>query len=121
MSPTPDNPQGDQPHAQASALPRPRRAVGLRYAEGEGAPRLVAKGAGELAERLLALAAEHGIPVREDPDLVELLAQSEVGQEIAPEMYEAVARLIAFLYRLNEDLRSGLRLTAAAGEMCEAH
>jgi len=87
---------------------RPRRppaapaAIGLRHdRESAGAPRVVAKGKGELAERILALASEHGVPIREDPDLLELLAASELGDEIPVEVYEVVARLIAFLYRAN--------------------
>jgi len=85
----------------------PKRAIALRHdADGDQAPKVTARGAGDMAERILELAAEHGIPVREDPDLVQLLAQHEVGTEIAPEMYEAVARLLAFLYSLNESLRA---------------
>lgn len=75
-------------------------AVALRY-EGKGAPRVTAKGRGLTAERILALAEEHGIPLREDPDLVYLLSQLELGDEIPATLYIAVAEVIAFAYRLS--------------------
>lgn len=79
-----------------------RQAIGLRYErDGDSAPRVVAKGRGELAERLLAIAEEHGVPVRRDPDLLQFLTASQVGDEVPEEVYGAVAGLIAFLWRLN--------------------
>lgn len=80
------------------------RAVALRYArEDMPAPRVSAKGTGELARRILAVARENGVPVREDPDLLELLSACDLGQEIPGELYHAVAELLAFLHRLNSD------------------
>jgi flagellar biosynthesis protein len=77
-------------------------AVALRYERDEmPAPRVTAKGAGELAQRILALAREHDVPVREDPDLLELLAACDLGTEIPSELYHAVAELLAFFQRLN--------------------
>jgi len=80
------------PHAPATA-------IALRY-DGSGAPRVTAKGRGEVAERILALAREHGIPLREDADLARLLARIELGDEVPRELYRAVAEVIAFAYRL---------------------
>ncbi|MCP3916417.1 MAG: flagellar biosynthesis protein FlhB [bacterium] len=81
------------------------RAVGLRYdGDSEEAPRVVAKGRGEVAERILAIAKENGVAVRHDPDLMQMLSVVELGDEIPAEMYEAVARLVSFLYRMNEGL-----------------
>ena len=80
--------------------------MALRHARGESAaPRVTAKGSGELAERILALARAHDVPVREDPDLVQLLAGCELGQEIPEELYHAVAELLVFLQRLNTPAR----------------
>jgi flagellar biosynthesis protein len=79
---------------------KPASAVALRY-EGKGAPRVTAKGSGLTAERILALAEEHGIPLREDPDLVYLLSQLDLGEEIPATLYIAVAEVIAFAYRLS--------------------
>jgi flagellar biosynthesis protein len=87
----------------SAAEPQPALgAVALRYAPGEtAAPRVVAKARGEGAERILALAREHGVPVR---DLLELLALCELGEEIPEELYQVVAELVHCLWRLNEDL-----------------
>lgn len=76
-----------------------KQAVALRYADTDRAPRVVATGAGELAKRILELAKEHGVPVRQDDTLVEILAKIEVGHEIPPETYRAVAEILAFLFR----------------------
>ena len=81
------------------------RAVALRHAPGAGtAPTVVASGRGRIARRLVEIAAEHGVPVREDPDLAALLALVDVGDEIPAELYRAVAEVIAFVYRANSEL-----------------
>jgi flagellar biosynthesis protein len=83
---------------------RPARsvAVALRYERTDaGAPRVSAKGAGALAQRILELARAHDVPVREDSDLLELLAACELGEEIPGELYHAVAELLVFLHRLS--------------------
>jgi flagellar biosynthesis protein len=84
-----------------------REAIGLRYDGDEGAPRVTAKGSGLVADRILEVAREAGVPVQEDPDLVQMLAASEVGDEIPVEVYGAVASLLVFLYRLNGAAGSG--------------
>ena len=86
--------------------PRPPLAVALRYEPNRRpAPDLVAKGRGELAERILEVAHEHDVPVREDADLLQLLALCDVGEEIPIELYAAVAELLAYLYRVNGELQ----------------
>jgi flagellar biosynthesis protein len=77
----------------------PATAVALRY-DGTGAPRVTAQGRGEVAERILALAREHRIPIRQDRELAALLARVELGDEVPPALYRAVAEVIAFAYRL---------------------
>ncbi len=74
-------------------------AIALRW-EGRGAPRVTAKGQGEVAKRILALAADHAVPLREDPALVEVLSHIELGREIPAALYQAVAEVIAFAYSL---------------------
>lgn len=83
--------------------PDPRRtAAALGYdPDSDEAPQLLAKGQGELADRIIALAKAHHIPIREDRDLVAVLAKLDLHQEIPPELYRAVAELLAFVYRLN--------------------
>ncbi len=81
------------------------RAVALGYAPGSGlAPTVVASGRGVIARRLVEIAAEHGVPVREDPDLAALLALVDLGDEIPTELYQAVAEVISFIYRANNEL-----------------
>jgi len=83
----------------------PVRAVALRHDQGGGgAPEVVAKGRGKTAERILELAQENDVAVREDPDLVSLLSMCDVGDEIPIELYQSVAELLAYLYRLNGKL-----------------
>ncbi|MBI2939346.1 MAG: EscU/YscU/HrcU family type III secretion system export apparatus switch protein [Chloroflexi bacterium] len=96
---------GSSGTAEAAAPPPgPRAAVALNYERGkDAAPRVVASGRGLLAERILDLAREHGVPVREDPDLVQLLARLDVGEVIPPDLYPVIAEVFAFIYRLNAE------------------
>lgn len=83
------------------ATPHRPRAVALSYnADTMPAPVVTAQGQGEVAERIIALAQEHGVTVRQDPDLVTLLAQLDIGQTIPPELYAVVAEVLAFVYQL---------------------
>jgi FlhB-like protein len=66
------------------------------------APRILAKGSGPLAERIVEVARRCGIPLRQDPALVSLLAELDVDREIPPVLYRAVAEVLAFVYRLRE-------------------
>lgn len=79
--------------------PRKQRqlAVALEYS-GDGAPRVTAKGSGEVAEAIMKAAAEHGIPLRSDHELVEVLAQLPLDTEIPETLYRAIAEVIAFAY-----------------------
>jgi len=80
----------------------PRKAAAIRYEQGvDSAPRLVAKGKGAVADRILEIARRHGIPIRQDRDLVQVLASLDLYQEIPPELYKAVAEILAFIYSLN--------------------
>lgn len=95
-------------------MTEPRRVVALRYdAERRGAPRVTAKGGGTLAERILALAQDHGVPLHEDHDLVRLLSVLELDVEIPPRCYQALAEILAHLYRTNQ--RYGAKLAALRG------
>lgn len=68
------------------------------------APRVTAKGQGDLAGQIIALAQEHDVPIREEPELVQLLSQVELGEEIPEILYVAVAEIIAFVYMLKGKL-----------------
>ncbi len=77
-------------------------AAALGYDRGvDSAPRLLARGKGDVAERILERARAHNIPIEEDPDLLQCLDSLEVGHEIPVEAYQAVAQILAFLYRKN--------------------
>ncbi len=81
-----------------------KNAVALRYdREKEESPRLIAKGRGSTAAKIIELAREYGIPVHEDSDLVEALAKLELNEEIPPHTYLAVAEILAFIYRANQE------------------
>ena len=83
--------------------PAIKKAVALRYdQEKEGAPRIIGKGAGHLAEKLLKLARQHDIPIHEDSDLLEILSRLDLNEEIPPETYVIVAEILAFVYRTND-------------------
>ncbi len=87
--------------------PKPAlRAVALRYKRGEdAAPKLTAKGQGTVAERIVELARRHGVPIRQDRNLVEVLSRLDLEQEIPPQVYRAVAEILAFVYRLSSENR----------------
>ena len=78
----------------------PKRAIGLRY-ERRRDPIVVAHGRGLVARRILAEADKAGVPVREDAALVEALSALDLGAEIGPELYAAVAEALAWAYSLD--------------------
>lgn len=87
---------------------RIKKAVALKYEKGKDrAPRVTAKGARKIAERIIELAREKGIPMQEDPDLVGALMKLDLQDEIPQELYQVVAEILAFAYRLNKTV-SGL-------------
>lgn len=84
--------------------PRPL-AVALRYDPEKGElPRVTARGRGRVAERIIDLARQAGVPVRADPDLAQLLVRLETGSAIPVEAFAAVAEILALLYRENARL-----------------
>ncbi|KUO67004.1 MAG: hypothetical protein APF84_17580 [Gracilibacter sp. BRH_c7a] len=77
-----------------------KKAVALAY-DHIGAPKVVAKGDGLLAKKIIETAEEHGIPVQNNEVLVEALMQVGLSKEIPPELYQTVAEVLAFIYRLD--------------------
>lgn len=81
------------------------QAVALKYEpEKDDAPCLIAKGRGEIAERIIEKAREIGIPIQEDPMLVAALYKMDLYQTIPPELYEVVAEVLAYIYRIRKSL-----------------
>ncbi len=84
-----------------------KKAVALRYdIDKESAPRVTAKGEGHVAKNIIEIAEKHGIPVKNDPDLMEVLSGLDINEEIPPEIYVAVAELLAFVYSVNSKKKS---------------
>lgn len=83
-----------------------KKAVALRYEEGgQSAPLMVAKGAGSVAEKLIEIAREHGVPIHQDADLTQILSSLKLYEEIPPETYLLVAEILAFVYRSNQNYK----------------
>jgi flagellar biosynthesis protein len=79
-----------------------KRAVAMAYSSEDGAPRVVAKGNGITAEAIISVAQESGVYVHQSPELVNLLMQVDLEHEIPPELYQAVAEILAWLYSLDQ-------------------
>ena len=86
-----------------------RKAVALTYREGLYAPVVVAKGKGVEAEALIDCARNAGVFVHESPELVNLLMQVDLDRHIPPELYRAVAELLAWIYWLENRTPPGWR------------
>jgi flagellar biosynthesis protein len=80
-----------------------QQAIALSYATGDYAPKVVAKGRGLVAEQIIARAKQHNVFVHESKDLVALLMQVDLDDHIPPELYKAIAEILAWLYRLEEN------------------
>ena len=81
-----------------------KKAVALKYnRQKDGAPKVIAKGKGLVAQKIIDLAKEHDIPIKDDPDLIEVLSSLDIDQEIPSEIYVAVAELLAFVYSANSN------------------
>ncbi len=88
--------------------PKTILAAALEYdTERDAAPRVVAKGRAAIAEKIIALAREHNIPIHSDPGLVSMLSQLDIDQHIPVELYRAVAEILSFIYRVNNRYGSG--------------
>ena len=82
----------------------PKKAAAITYDAGKDrAPRVTAKGRGEIARRIIAAANENKVPIVEDQNLVEVLEALDVDVEIPSDLYRAVAEVLVFVYRLNRD------------------
>lgn len=97
------------PELGKPSLPRAlQKAVALKHErESKQAPKIVASGKGAIAEQILQLAFAHGVKVREDADLVELLGHLDVDSPIPLEAYAAVAEILAYVYKANASYRKG--------------
>lgn len=83
-----------------------RKAIALKYEPPKDtAPKVVAKGRGYIADRIIELAKQHGVPLKEDHTLVEVLAKLDLYEEIPIELYKAVAEILVFVYKLRGEIK----------------
>lgn len=79
-----------------------QKAVAIHYDKNtDNAPKIVAKGKGILAEKIIELAKKNDIPIHEDADLIEILSKLDLGQEIPPELYKLIAEILVYIYKSN--------------------
>lgn len=84
-----------------------KQAIALSYDSAKDmSPKVVAKGGGEVAANILSKAKECNIPIQEDPTLVELLSRLEINETIPEELYQAVAEIFAFIYRIDKTMKN---------------
>jgi len=82
-----------------------KKSVALKYDEEKSAaPKVVAKGSGGIAEKIIEKAEENEIPIYEDKALVEVLSEIELDREIPPELYKAVAEILAWVYKAHKSI-----------------
>ena len=98
--------QSNDPEEENPVFNR-KTAVAIHYDEQDVAPRIVAKGKGAIAEKIIEIALENHIPIQEDMVLANALAQVDLEEMIPPELYKVVAEILAFVYRLRLKNRTG--------------
>lgn len=82
---------------------KPKKAAALQYdMDKDNAPRIIAKGRGDIARKIIEKAKEEDIYIDNNQDLVEILLKLEIGEEIPPELYQVVAEILSFIYQLEE-------------------
>ena len=92
------------PRNPTSPAPSPRQiAVALEY-DGQGAPRVTAKGRGELAQRIIETGREHGVAIEQNAVLAQALSAVELDDQIPEELYRATAQVIAFVLSLRNEM-----------------
>ena len=101
---------------QSSNAIMQRKAVALKYeAERDNAPRVIAKGRGHVAEHILETAQKNSVPVYQDKTLVNMLMALEIDREVPPELYKAIAEVMAYVYKMDKshgELAAARRLAA---------
>ncbi|HLA27719.1 MAG TPA: EscU/YscU/HrcU family type III secretion system export apparatus switch protein [Syntrophales bacterium] len=84
-------------------------AAALKYDDKkDAAPRVTAKGRGITAEKIIELAKKHGIPLKNDPALAQILSKLDIDEQIPSELYRAVAEILAFVYSVNNKKRESI-------------
>ncbi|MCB0877789.1 MAG: EscU/YscU/HrcU family type III secretion system export apparatus switch protein [Thermoleophilia bacterium] len=85
----------------------------LGYEAGQdNAPKLIAHGRGHMAQRIMELAEQHDLPVRQDPTLVSILGALDVGAEVPPDLYGVIAEVLAWAYHADQEAADRRRRAA---------
>lgn len=92
-----------KPEKQSRARGGARKAVALQYGVGDAAPVVVASGMGYMAEKIVEVAADSGVPVYEDDSLATVLTQLRLGQEIPEELYQAIVEIYLYFLKFDPD------------------
>jgi flagellar biosynthesis protein len=78
-----------------------KKAAALKYdIEKDEAPTVIASGKGEIARKIIETAEKYNIPIKENQDIIDVLIRLNIGEKIPPELYQAVAEILSFIYRL---------------------
>ena len=94
---------GRADNTSAANVTAQRKAVALKYeAERDMAPKVIAKGRGHVAEHILETAQKNSVPVYQDKTLVNMLMALEIDREIPPELYKAIAEVMAYVYKMDK-------------------
>lgn len=93
--------------ADSSSRQKQQSAVALAYQGGDAAPKVVARGKGLMAEEIIKRAGDAGVFVHESKELVALLMQIDLDRQIPPQLYRAIAELLAWLYHIESGKASG--------------
>lgn len=101
--------------ADDAAVRKHQSAVALAYQDGDGAPKVVAKGKGLMAEQIIGRARDAGVFVHESKDLVALLMEVDLDRQIPPALYRAIAELLAWLYHVEQAQSTGAPMPAPPG------
>jgi flagellar biosynthesis protein len=82
-----------------------RKAAALKYQHMiDRAPTVIAKGQGVVADRIIEVARKHNIQLKKDPALIEVLAKLDIGEEIPPDLYRAIAEVLAYVYKMTKKI-----------------
>ncbi len=80
-----------------------KKAVALTYnKEKDNAPKVKGKGEGKIAEKIIEIAKQNNIPIKENPELVDILSSIPLDEEIPPELYKAIAEIFAYIYSMSQ-------------------
>ncbi len=90
------------------------RAVALQYGAGDAAPVVVASGMGHMAEKIVEVAADHGVPIYEDNSLATVLSQLQLGQEIPEELYKAIVEIYVYFLQFDPNKNGSATPSPAA-------